>query len=120
MKIDDDNGDIQYLYNWGSETSVGHDVCKVIAYDDTHREIVMMGETTNVNLRPDLDIFYPAGLNYPDLFIITMTLHGRIERAYNINYNDAKIYMNIGSHSGFVYNDYFYFGAYSDGFKTRV
>jgi hypothetical protein len=49
----------------------------------------MMGETTHENLRPDQKLYYPEGVHYPDLVIITMSLHGRIERAYNINYNDA-------------------------------
>ena len=65
-------------------------------------------------------IFYPDSKIQHDLVIITMTLNGRIERAYNINYHDAKIFMNIGSHSGFIFKENFYFGAFSDGFKTKI
>jgi len=92
-----------YIYNWGSENSVSHDICKVITYDPEHRELVMMGETTNELLRPDMKIFYPDGVLETDLVIITMSLFGRMERAYNINYRNAGIYMNIGSHAGFVF-----------------
>jgi hypothetical protein len=28
--------------------------------------------------------------------------------------------MNLGSHSGLVFKDHFFFGAFSDGYKTRV
>jgi alanine-alpha-ketoisovalerate/valine-pyruvate aminotransferase len=71
-------------------------------------------------LRPDLNILYPAAKHHTDIVILTMTLHGEIEKAYNINYNDALIYMSLGSHSGFAFNDNFFFGAFSDGFKTKV
>jgi alanine-alpha-ketoisovalerate/valine-pyruvate aminotransferase len=49
-----------------------------------------------------------------------MTLHGEIEKGYNINYSDGYVYMNIGSHAGFAFKDNFFFGGYSDGFKTKV
>lgn len=48
-----------------------------------------------------------------------MSLNGDIKRAFNLNYNTANIFMNVGSHAGFYFNDHFYFGAISDGFKTK-
>jgi len=49
-----------------------------------------------------------------------MSLQGEFEKGYNINYNTGLIYMNLGPHAGFAYRDNFFFGAYSDGFKTKV
>jgi alanine-alpha-ketoisovalerate/valine-pyruvate aminotransferase len=80
----------------------------------------MMLESTHASLRPDLNILYPDGEHQTDIVILTMTLHGEIEKGYNINYGDGLIYMNVGSHAGFAFNDNFFFGAFSDGFKTKV
>lgn len=57
--MDVESGEIEYLYNWGTKELYSHDVCKVITFDDYHNEIVMIGETTNESLRPDLKTLYP-------------------------------------------------------------
>jgi len=93
------------MYTWGKEVLFSHDICKVISYDDYHNEIVMLTETANEDLRPDMKILYPDAKHMHDLAIITMTLNGKIEKVYNINYGSANIYMYIGSHSGFINND---------------
>jgi hypothetical protein len=49
------------MYTWGKEAILSHDKCKVITFDEQHNEIVMMLESTQESLRPDLNILYPKG-----------------------------------------------------------
>ena len=80
----------------------------------------MLLESTHKRLRPKLETLYKDAALNTDLVIVTMSSSGEMEKAFNINYNNAKIYMNIGSHAGFVFGDDYVFGAHSDGFKTKV
>ena len=79
----------------------------------------MLLETTNENLRPSLPR-YPGAKMVTDLVILTMRDTGQMLAGYNINYNTANIYMEIGSNSGFVYGGHYIFSGYSDGFQTKV
>lgn len=62
FKMTVSKGELDYLYAWGragafsgGSEKVGHiDKCKVITYDYENREVVMMVETTNADLRPTL------------------------------------------------------------------
>ena len=57
----DSDGDIKFLYKWGSRTDVGsvdaadtnNDVARAINYDDIRKEIVVLMEVTSEGLRPD-------------------------------------------------------------------
>jgi hypothetical protein len=81
-------GKLDYFYTWGQAdaSKVGHrDKCKVITYDYENREIVMMMETTNADLRPSLYRYSSSKFN-TDLAIITMSENGKLLAGYNINY----------------------------------
>lgn len=60
FKMDSD-GDISFLYKWGSRKDIGdkdaenvnNDVARAINYDDIRKEIVVLMEVTSEGLRPD-------------------------------------------------------------------
>lgn len=60
FKMDSD-GDIKFLYKWGSRVDNGeldaadpnNDVARAINYDDIRKEIVVLMEVTSEGLRPD-------------------------------------------------------------------
>jgi len=79
FKMSVNKGEIDYLYAWGQavEDKVGHiDKCKVITYDYENRELVMMVETTNADLRPSLSRYSDSKYN-TDVVILTMSENGR-------------------------------------------
>ena len=47
FKIDTEDGNIYYAYEWGTGEAGQLDKCKVITYDQDNREVVMMLETRN-------------------------------------------------------------------------
>lgn len=57
----DSDGDIKFLYKWGSRADNGvsdaedpnKDVARAINYDDIRKEIVVLMEVTSEGLRPD-------------------------------------------------------------------
>lgn len=131
FKMNAESGDIDYMYTWGipevlsssasySDGLYSIDKCKVIAYDEENSEIVMMMESTHASLRPDLQVLYSDSDKQTDLVIVTMREHGDLEQAWNINYYQSKIFMTLGSHSGFAHKNSFFFGAQSDGFRTKL
>lgn len=92
FKMSASKGELDYLYTWGQanvysgvEDVTHRDKCKVITYDYENREIVMMMETTNADLRPNLSQ-YKGSIVYTDLVIITMSESGVFQNGYNINY----------------------------------
>ena len=54
VRMSTKNGEVEWQYSWGEELFPKVDKCKVITYDERHSEIVMMIESTNLDLRPDV------------------------------------------------------------------
>jgi len=79
----------------------------------------MILEVTSPSLRPDYYLYSKYSSERRDLLIVTMKEDGRLQEAYNINFNDASIDMYVGVNAMFTVDNHYVFGGYSWGYKTR-
>jgi 1,4-alpha-glucan branching enzyme len=52
-----DQGEVLFLYMFGSRDTDQYDTCRGIDYDVDNREIVLIMEVTSPNLRPDYYLY---------------------------------------------------------------
>lgn len=114
-----ENGQVQYIYQFGDGGTSQPDNCRAINYDYNNHQIVMMVESTSQNLRPHYDRYSTWSLNASDINIFIMQDSGNFLKGYNINFEKAAVPMHVGDNSMFVHGNHYVFGGYSWGYKTR-
>jgi hypothetical protein len=119
MKLSN-SGEIQFLDVWASAKVDQRDTCRAVSYDETNDEVVYMLEITSNTLRPSYNSVYRYSASNADAVIVTMRPGGQFLKGININYNTASISLYIGGNSLFVHENYYYFGSYSWGYKTKL
>lgn len=79
----------------------------------------MLEVTSNI-LRPNYNQVYKYSASNADALIVTMRPGGQYLKGLNINYYTASISLYIGGNSMFAHDNYYYFGSYSWGYKTKL
>lgn len=81
-----------------------------------------MMEVTSMDLRPLYRQAEGVKQANSEIMIVTMDPEegGEYLKAVNIHYHTAAISMMVGTNSAFIYDDNYYFGTYSKGFKTKL
>jgi hypothetical protein len=119
MKVSTD-GQLQFLHQWGTETSGNKDACRAVNHDSARGEIVFMIEATSPSLRPDYSTYSSYSGSDADMVIVVMRSGGSFVKGYNINMNTASVSLGIGTHSFYIRGDDYIFGGQSFGYKTKV
>jgi len=114
------SGQVQFLDVWATAKVDQRDTCRAVTYDEGRREVVFLLEVTSNLLRPNYNSVFRSSASNSDALIVTMAPGGQFLRGININYNTASISLMVGGDSMFVQDQYYYFGSYSWGFKTRL
>jgi hypothetical protein len=119
MKLSN-SGDVQFLDVWANSKVDQRDTCRAVTYDEGRQEVVFMLEVTSNVLRPNYNNVYRYSASSADAMIVTMRPGGQYLKGLNINYDTASISLYVGGDSLFVHDNYYYFGSYSWGFKTKL